>query len=46
MQEDEPQREVVTVSAPDAGARLDRFLTQALAELSRSRLQALSFWFD
>jgi 23S rRNA pseudouridine1911/1915/1917 synthase len=41
MQEEEPQREVATVEAPQAGARLDRFLAEQLADLSRSRLQAL-----
>jgi 23S rRNA pseudouridine1911/1915/1917 synthase len=36
-----PGRHEVLVSAADAGERLDRFLAQRLAGLSRSRLQAL-----
>ena len=41
MQDDNPQRETVTAEAPDTGARLDRFLSERLADMSRSRLQAL-----
>src|SRR5689334_12377234 len=33
--------EAIAVTAEEAGARLDRVLTQRVAELSRSRLKAL-----
>jgi 23S rRNA pseudouridine1911/1915/1917 synthase len=41
MSIDGERHEILTAAPADAGARLDRFLAQQLADLSRSRLQAL-----
>ena len=41
MPDEGTAREVVTVAAEEAGQRLDRLLAARLADLSRSRLQAL-----